>query len=230
MCPKKVFFNWSSGKDSALALYHLQQQKEYAVNYLLTTVNAAYQRISMHGVRVSLMQEQVNSIGIPHDIVELPEISSNEEYETKMRKKIATLKAKGFEYAAFGDIFLEDLKQYREKQLLPQGITPLFPLWKRNTQQLIKEFLALGFKAIVVCVDASLLDSSWVGRTIDKSFIKELPAHIDPCGENGEFHTFCYEGPIFKKPISFRKGDTVYKEYQYGNTSKGYWFCDLIPL
>lgn len=225
----KTYFNWSSGKDSALALHYLLQDKNYSVDYLLTSVNAHYNRVSMHGLRRELLQQQVEAIGIPSGTVELPEQPSNAEYETFMRQKTGQLKASGFEYAAFGDIFLEDLKAYREQQLATVGMKTVFPLWKKDTRQLLHEFIASGFKAITVCVNAQWLDESFAGRIIDHDFIRDLPEGVDICGENGEFHTFCYDGPVFQHPIKFSVGETVFKEYKNKEAKSGFWFCDLVP-
>lgn len=224
----KTFFNWSSGKDSALALYYLLQDENYSIDFLLTSVNAHYKRVSMHGLRVELLQQQLNAISIPNGTVELPEHPTNAEYEKLMGEKVDQLKANGFECAAFGDIFLEDLKKYREQQLQALNIKTVFPLWKKDTKQLINEFIDLGFKAVVVCVNAVLLDKSFSGRLIDKDFISDLPKEIDPCGENGEFHTFCFDGSVFKHPVKFAIGETVFKEYQNGGMKSGFWFCDLL--
>lgn len=224
----QTYFNWSSGKDSALGLHYLLHDKNYHVGYLLTSVNAHHNRVTMHGLRAELLQQQVNAIGIPNGTVELPEHPTNVEYEKLMNEKVKQLKTDGFKYAAFGDIFLEDLKKYREQQLQPFNIKTVFPLWKKNTRQLINEFIELGFKAIVVCVNAALLDRSFAGRIIDNDFINDLPAGIDPCGENGEFHTFCFDGSFFKHPIKFSIGKTVFKEYENDGMKSGFWFCDLL--
>jgi uncharacterized protein (TIGR00290 family) len=224
----KTYFNWSSGKDSALALHYLLQDKDYSVDYLLTSVNAHHNRVSMHGLRMELLQQQVNAIGIPNGTIELPEQPTNVEYEKRMSEKVKQLKADGFEYAAFGDIFLEDLRKYREQQLEKLNIKTVFPLWKKDTKQLILEFIDLSFKAIVVCVNANFLDKSFAGRIIDKDFIKDLPKGIDTCGENGEFHTFCFDGSVFKHPIKFSIGETVFKEYKGDRMKSGFWFCDLL--
>lgn len=229
MTNRKTYFNWSSGKDSALALHYLLQNKNYSVDYLLTSVNARYKRVSMHGLRIELLQQQLNAIGIPNGMIELPEHPTNAEYEKLMSEKVKQLKADGFEYSAFGDIFLEDLKNYREQQLNALDIKTVFPLWKKDTKQLINEFIDLGFKAIVVCVNAALLDKSFAGRMIDKAFLNDLPSTVDPCGENGEFHTFCFDGSIFKNPVKFSIGETVYREYDNHGIKSGFWFCDLIP-
>ncbi|MCS7028255.1 MAG: diphthine--ammonia ligase [Bacteroidia bacterium] len=224
----KTFFNWSSGKDSALALYYLLQDKRYSVEYLLTSINTDYNRVSMHGIRVELLRKQLNCIDIPYGFISLSQNATNAEYEARMRQRIMELKFNGFEYAAFGDIFLEDIRKYRESQLNPLNIKAIFPLWQKNTTYLIEQFIELGFKAIVVCINTSVMDTSFLGRIIDKSFIKDLPANVDPCGENGEFHTFCFDGPIFKRPVSFSIGEFVFREYKNSVSSTGFWFCDLL--
>lgn len=225
----KTYFNWSTGKDSALALYHLLKSKEHSVEHLLTSVNSHYQRVSMHGLRTELLQQQLHATGIAGSTIELPEQPSNVQYETLMRETVSRLKEDGFTHAAFGDIFLEDLKAYREQQLHPFGITTVFPLWKKDTRQLIHEFIDLGFKAIVICINADALPKTFAGRIIDRSFIQDLPASVDVCGENGEFHTFCFDGPIFKRPIKFSTGEIVFKEYSTASSKHGFWFCDLLP-
>jgi uncharacterized protein (TIGR00290 family) len=238
---RKAYFNWSGGKDSALALYHILQNKTVDVELLLTTVNAEFNRISMHGVRTELLQRQAKSIGIPIREIRLPETVSMDEYNKIMYQSVNALVAEKYHHTVFGDIFLEDLRKYREQQLAPFGLQVHFPLWKRNTKELLNEFLDLGFKTIVVCVKASLLDQSFAGRIIDKDFIKDLPSPVDPCGENGEFHTFVFDGPIFKSPVKFSIGEKIYKEYQAPKNSDdtffspnqdsqmGFWYCDLIP-
>jgi uncharacterized protein (TIGR00290 family) len=239
MHPLKTYFNWSTGKDSALALYYLLQDKNYNIAHLLTSVNKHHDRVSMHGLRRSLLQQQVEALDIPYSTIELPEEPSMAAYETLMRETVSGLHHQGFECAAFGDIFLEDLKKYREEQLATLNIRTVFPLWEKDTKQLLTEFIELGFKAILVCINAGLLDQSFVGRIIDEEFIKNLPPGIDPCGEYGEFHTFCFDGPIFKKPIRFEVGEKIYREYkkpesnanisdQPQKSNIGFWFCDLI--
>lgn len=233
------YMNWSGGKDSALCLYKALQSKQYDIRYLLTSVNAAHDRISMHGVRRELLQAQANALNIPLQTIELPEQPNMTEYEQSMLQKVNELKTKGCTHAIFGDIFLEDLKVYRENKLKEVGIECAFPLWKINTTELLKEFLALGFKTIIVCVNEKHLDKSFCGRIIDESFLNDLPANVDPCGENGEFHTYCFEGPIYKEPIPFVKGEIVYRKYaapkntddnchSYPTASEyGFYFCDL---
>ena len=227
----KTYFNWSTGKDATLALYYLLQDKHFSVEKLVTTVNAHYQRVTMHGLPIYLLKKQTEAIGIPLQTIELPEQPSMTDYENIMHNALHTLKTEHFKHSAFGDIFLEDLKKYREDHLGKLGISAVFPLWKKNTKALITEFLDLGFKAVIVCASAKYFSEDFVGKTITQELIDNLPKEVDPCGENGEFHTFCYDGPIFKSPIPFTLGDKVYREYNTPNTKNeksGFWFCDLI--
>ncbi|MFD2541790.1 diphthine--ammonia ligase [Lacinutrix gracilariae] len=227
----KTYFNWSTGKDATLALYYLLQDKHFSVEKLVTTVNTHYQRVTMHGLPISLLKKQTEAIGISLQTIELPEQPSMTDYESIMYNALQTLKADHFTHSAFGDIFLEDLKKYREDNLGKLGISAVFPLWKKNTKALITEFLDLGFKAVIVCASAKYFCEDFVGKTITQELIENLPKEVDPCGENGEFHTFCYDGPIFKSPIPFTLGDKVYREYNTPNTKNeksGFWFCDLI--
>lgn len=242
----KVIFNWSSGKDSALCLYKMMQLQQYEVICLLTTISEQFQRISMHGVRVELLEAQAKSIGIPLVKIQIPESPTMENYENAMSNTLLNLKSKGATSSVFGDIFLEDLRKYREEKLEEIGLKALFPLWKIPTKDLIQEFIDLGFKTIITCVNEKFLDKSFAGRIIDENFLKDLPDNVDPCGENGEFHTFVFDGPIFKGPIPFKKGEIVYKTYeipkdqsdedkcfsneddQNQSDKYGYWYCDLI--
>lgn len=234
-----AYFNWSGGKDSALALYKILQQGQYKIDHLLTSVNAAHNRVSMHGVRRELLQAQAKSIGIPLTTIELPEQPGMSEYENAMLQKVAELKNAGCTQAIFGDIFLEDLKLYREQKLVSAGVECVFPLWKIDTTQLVHEFIDLGFKAIIVCVNEQHLDKSFCGRIIDNDFLNDLPATVDPCGENGEFHSFVFDGPVLKTPIAFAKGKIVRRTYATPKntedncgtaiTDYGFYFCDLIP-
>lgn len=226
---EKAFFNWSTGKDSALALYYILKEQSYDVQYLLTSVNAHHDRVSMHGLRRELLQRQIEAIGIQSGTIEMPEQPTNKVYERLLSKKVGDLYNSGFRFAAFGDIFLEDLRAYREKQFDAVGMRCVFPIWKNDTRKLIEEFLQLGFKAITICVNGSLLDKSFAGRIIDSEFINQLPQGVDPCGENGEFHTFCFDGPIFSKPIDFKIGETIEREYREGHNVHRFWFCDLLP-
>jgi uncharacterized protein (TIGR00290 family) len=229
---QNAFFNWSGGKDSALALFYALQQKEYTIKYLFTSVNSNYNRISMHGVREELLDKQAEAIGIALQKVYMPEFCDMEVYDKLLSEKLKFFKEEGIEHTFFGDIFLEDLRAYREKQLEKVGIEASFPLWKRDTRELINEFIDLGFKTVVSCVSDKYLDESFVGRVIDKEFIEDLPADVDPCGENGEFHTFVFDGPIFKNPIDFTIGEKTYRKYENKDDphlENGFWFCDLIP-
>ncbi|MFY1048368.1 diphthine--ammonia ligase [Chryseobacterium sp. GP-SGM7] len=231
----KAIFNWSSGKDSALSLYKTLKEDQFEITSLLTSINQEFQRISMHGVHVSLLEKQAQSLGLNLIKMELPKEPSMEEYREMISKTMTEIKSQGVTHSIFGDIFLEDLRKYRENQLETIGIKAVFPLWKQNTTDLIHEFLDLGFKTIVTCVNETYLDKSFAGRMIDKDFIKDLPKNIDPCGENGEFHTFTFDGPFFKNPIDFKVGEIVKKTYPKPKTDDNdedgeyvFWFCDLI--
>lgn len=231
----KAIFNWSSGKDSALALYKILKENQFAITSLLTSINQEFQRISMHGVPVSLLEKQAESLGFPLIKMEIPKEPSMEDYQKIMSETMTKIKSQGVTHSIFGDIFLEDLRAYREEQLQSIGMKAIFPLWKQNTIDLIQEFLYLGFKTIVTCVNETYLDKSFAGRIIDQGFIKDLPENVDPCGENGEFHTFTFDGPVFKNPIAFEIGETVKKTYpkpKSDETSEEgeyvFWFCDLI--
>ena len=238
----KTYFNWSGGKDSALALHHTLQSGTHIPDLLLTSVNTSVGRISMHGVRTALLEMQSESIGIPLRKLELPEGLNMTDYNSIMSAAVTDLQAKGYGHTVFGDIFLEDLRVYREQQLAPLGIRAHFPLWKRDTTELLNEFLDLGFKTVVACIKSELLDKSFAGRVIDRDFIKDLPKGVDPCGENGEFHTFVFDGPIFKQPIHYTTGEVVFREYQRPKDDKdncfsadspaqmGFWYCDLLPV
>ena len=244
---EKVVFNWSGGKDSALCLYKLIQTNQYDITSLLTSVNAEHQRVSMHGVRVALLEAQAASIGIPLYKAMIPETPTMEVYESVMKDALSDLKKQGITTSVFGDIFLDDLRSYREAKLAEGNLKGLFPLWNSPTQELIREFLSLGFKTITTCVNEKYLDQTFVGRVIDENFLNDLPPDVDPCGENGEFHTFVFDGPLFKQPIPFTVGETVYRKYSpakkndtstydcdTGNNETpydyGFWYCDLVPI
>lgn len=227
---KKAFTNWSGGKDSALALYRVLQNPDYSVGKLFTTVSAENGRISMHGVRRELLEAQAERLDIPLKVLELPSICSMETYDELMHQAMQELKSEGFSHAIFGDIFLEDLKAYRDKKLKAAGFSGIYPIWKENTKDLMDEFLQLGFKTRTSCVNAKLLDKSFAGREIDQQFLNDLPENIDPCGENGEFHTFVFDAPFFEKPIPIEKGETVFKQYKTDEEESwdsGFWYCDL---
>jgi uncharacterized protein (TIGR00290 family) len=226
--PDTAYMNWSGGKDSSLCLHHILQEGRHEVNCLLTNVNAHHNRISMHGVRRELLEAQAAATGLPLETVELPEQPGMREYEEAMNAKVSFLKNKGCTQAIFGDIFLEDLKKYREEKLAALDIECIFPLWKIPTIELMKEFIGLGFKAVIVCVNEKYLDSSFCGRLIDEVFLADLPANVDPCGENGEYHSFVFEGPVFKYPIPFEKGGIVRR--QYAAPATGFYFADLLPV
>jgi uncharacterized protein (TIGR00290 family) len=236
-----AYMNWSGGKDSALCLHRVLESKQYNVLQLLTSVNSSHDRISMHGVRRSLLEAQVRSVGIPLMTIELPEQPGMAEYEELMIEKVKELKHSGCTHALFGDIFLEDLKIYRENKLQEVEIKCAFPLWKIDTGVLVKEFIGLGFKSIIVCVNEKYLDKSFCGRIIDSSFLQDLPSGVDPCGENGEFHSFVFEGPIFKETIPFVRGELVYRKYEAPKNNQtchssadssqyGFYFHDLLPV
>jgi len=221
----KAYMNWSGGKDSALALHRVMGGAEYEVDCLLTSINIDRDRISMHDVRRELLEAQAASIGIFLQTIELPEEPPTQLYEQAMERKVSALKSSGYTHAIFGDIFLEDLKRYREEKLKDMVCT--FPLWKEPSETLVQEFIKNGFKAIVVCVNARWLDKSFCGRFLDESFLHDLPAKVDPCGENGEYHSFVFDGPIFSRPILFEKGDISYKEYKGPEGPTGFYFLDL---
>ncbi|HET6991593.1 MAG TPA: diphthine--ammonia ligase [Bacteroidia bacterium] len=231
----KTIFCWSGGKDSALCLYKVLLEKEYEVKYLLTTLNENFKRVSMHGVREDLLEKQAEAIGIPLIKMYVRE-GSNEEYAKNMEQILLKLKEEeGITHCIFGDIFLEDLREYREDNLQKVGFSAVFPLWKHDTKELMKEFISLGFKTITCCVNDAYLSEEWCGKNIDEKFIAELPATVDPCGENGEFHTFCYAGPVFKKEISFSTGEKIYRPLELKTSdekiaTKGFWYCDLELL
>ena len=232
-----AIMSWSGGKDSSYALYRLLQEDIYDVKYLLSTFNGNYKRLSMHGVREELIEAQAKSIGIPLLKAYVYE-ASNEEYEKQMETILLQAKAENIHHVIFGDIFLEDLRRYREQKMAVLNMHCIFPVWKTDTAWLINDFIAKEFKTIVCCVNDGYLDESWCGRMIDASFVKELPSTVDACGENGEFHTYCFEGPIFKTAINITKGENTYKALEIKTTdhpattqgivTKGFWFCDLL--
>jgi len=218
---EKVLLSWSGGKDSAMALYEIQKAKKYEILGLLTTVTEDYDRISMHGVRSVLLQQQAQSLGFPLEKLFIPRETSIEEYESKSEIALTMFQQDGVSLVVFGDIFLEGIRKYREEKLSKIGMTGLFPLWKKRSADLAHAFIDLGFKAVVTCVDPKVLDKAFVGRLIDERFLAELPANVDPSGENGEFHSFVFEGPIFKERIPCTVGEVVLRG--------SFYFCDLLP-
>jgi uncharacterized protein (TIGR00290 family) len=216
-----ILFCWSGGKDSALALHSLLQQNEVRIAALLTTVTEGYDRISMHGVRRELLQQQAESLRLPLHEVFIPPKCGNPLYEARMEEALLLFFGQGIRRVAFGDIFLEDLRLYREKNLARVAMHALFPIWKRDTRELIREFHAVRFRSVAVCIDSKVLDPSFAGRELDASFFADLPAGVDHCGENGEFHTFVFDGPIFSRPVGFTLGETVQRD--------SFIFRDLLP-
>lgn len=213
--------SWSGGKDSCLALHDALRCREFRITALLTTVTADYARISMHGVRRSLLHLQAQSLGIPITEVAISKNADNAEYEARMGDALESGRCDGTEAVVFGDIFLADIRAWRDNLLARHGLAGVYPLWGRDTRQLIAEFLRLGFKAVVACVDPAKLPPSFAGRIVDERFLSDLPPSVDPCGENGEFHTFVFDGPIFRVPVRFGLGETVCRD--------SFWFCDLLP-
>jgi uncharacterized protein (TIGR00290 family) len=216
-----ALFCWSGGKDSAMALFTLLQRDDVHVVTLLTTVTEGYGRIAMHGVRRELLQRQAESLRLPLHEVFIPPQCVNPIYEARMEEALRLFYIQGVRKVAFGDIFLEDLRAYREKNLARIGMTALFPIWKRDTRELIRFFHQQHFRAIAACIDTKILNPSFAGRELDESFFRDLPPAADPCGENGEFHTFVFDGPIFQSPIPIRTGKIVNRD--------GFIFCDLLP-
>lgn len=217
-----MLFSWSGGKDSAIALYELQKSHDYEISVLLTTITEDYDRVSMHGIRRVLVEHQAESLGLPLQKVFISKSTSNEEYESKMRATLTRFQNKGVSAVVFGDIFLGDVRKYREENLAKVGMKGIFPIWKRNTTELAQTFIGLGFKAMVTCVDSKTLNKAFAGRIIDKRFLAELPPNVDPSGENGEFHSFVFDGPIFKWRISHTVGEIVLRD--------SFYFCDLLPV
>ena len=227
----KAIMNWSGGKDSALALYAVLQEDTYEVVGLLTTVTEAHGRISMHDVREELLNQQAAAIGLPLHKIYIPEQVNMEVYDALMRQHLKELIAEGVTHAIFGDLFLADLKAYREKRLAELNLTGIFPLWLQDTTELAQQFVDHGFRAITVCVNEKQLDHSFVGRKMDSEFFASLPANVDPCGENGEYHSFVYDGPIFAQPIPVQKGEIVRRSLGEENElyDTGFWYADLLP-
>ena len=218
---QKAVASWSSGKDSAFALYETQRSGDFDVVGILTTVTDAYQRVAMHGVRNELLDRQANALGLPCIKVPIPSPCPNEIYEQEMARVMHRLRAEGVTAMIFGDLFLEDIRAYREARLAEVGVQGVFPLWKRDTRALAREMVASGLQARITCVDPRKLDASFAGRSFDESLLQSLPSDVDPCGENGEFHTMVTAGPMFRESIEVVLGEVVARD--------GFVFADLLP-
>lgn len=217
-----MIVGWSGGKDSALALYDIQKSGGYEVAALLTTVTQDFDRVSIHGVRRVLVEQQAEALGLPLERMVIPKGASNKDYERELLTLLRSHRNRGVISVVFGDIFLEDIKKYRDELLAKIGMHGIYPLWRRDTRELAELFISLGFKAVVTVVDGHVLDKEFSGREYDEKFLADLPKGVDSCGENGEFHTFVYNGPIFKKSVTFTKGAVALRENRF-------WYCDLIP-
>lgn len=227
--------HWSGGKDSALAFWYCLQNPQLEIRYLATTITAEYNRVSMHGLRYELLVEQAKSIGIKLYPIHLPEMPDMETYDNAIQKHYENWKREGVEQVVFGDIFLEDLRIYRENQLAKAGLNAVFPLWKRNTHDLLSEFLQLGFKTIIICAQERF--AHFTGKILDEELVKTFPDEVDVCGENGEFHTFVFEGPVFMRPIIFKVGEIVLKSYlspkrkdECSKPISGFFYIDLLAI
>jgi uncharacterized protein (TIGR00290 family) len=216
----RVLLAWSSGKDSAFALHVLREQGVPVVG-LLTTINDAFDRVAMHAVRRELLRQQADAVGLPLHEVRIPSPCPNEVYEAAMAEALAAAAAEGLSAVAFGDLFLEDVRRYREERMASTGLEPLFPLWGRPTRALAEQMIAAGQKAVLTCVDPRVLAPGFVGRAFDAALLSELPEAVDPCGENGEFHSFAWDGPAFRQPVPVRVGQTIERD--------GFVFADVLP-
>ena len=215
----KTLVSWSSGKDSAWMLHVLKQDPSIEIGGLLTTMNEQFDRVAMHAVRRRLLEAQASAAGVPLRTVQLPWPCSNEQYEERMRAAVAQAVAGGFTHVAFGDLFLEDVRKYREEKLAGTGLTPLFPIWGIPTDQLAAQMVEAGLRSVLTCVNPKHLDRSFAGRQFDRALLKELPAGVDKCGERGEFHSFAWDGPMFRHPVAIEVGDVVDRD--------GFVFADL---
>ena len=205
-----------------MAAYQLLASQKYEIASLLTTVTEEYDRISMHGVRRSLLEQQADALGVPLHQIMIPKDCPNQIYEARMREAVEHFKTRGITKVAFGDLFLQEVKQYRDERLAQAGMTGLYPIWMRDTGELVRTFIGLGFRAILCCVDTQAIDASFAGREIDQAMLRDLPESADPCGENGEYHSFVYAGPIFKRPIPCHAGETVLRTARFN-------YCDILP-
>lgn len=233
LCEMKTVLNWSSGKDAALAFHILQQGSQYNVTALLTTINSDNERIVMHGVREELLEMQADRINIPLMKVHLPPSPDHDAYNAAMEQALYELQILGITHAAFGDIHLEDLRKYREGQLKQAGFGAVFPLWNKDTRELVHLIEATGIEAVIVCVSEKYMGKEFLGRKVDAKLLSDLPDGVDPCGENGEFHTFVCNAPFFSEPIGWQSGEVVRKVYtlEDGSTNwdKGFYFLDVLP-
>ena len=218
---KKTLLSWSSGKDSAWALHTLRQDPTVEVVGLLTTVNRDAGRVAMHAVREALLEAQAEAAGLPLTKVYIPQPCSNEEYEAAMGKAVAKAKHEGITHIAFGDLFLEEIRKYREDKLAGTGVEPMFPLWGRDTNALSREMVESGLRAIITSVDPTQVSAEFAGRTYDASFLDDLPDGVDPCFERGEMHSFAYAGPMFSAPLAVERGEIVERD--------GFVFADVLP-
>jgi uncharacterized protein (TIGR00290 family) len=222
MAPLKTLLSWSSGKDSAWTLHTLRKDRRYEVVGLVTTVNRAADRVAMHAVRSELLRKQASAVGVPLRIVEIPSLCSNDEYEAAMGKCVADAVTEGVDCFAFGDLFLEDIRAYREQKLAGTGAIPIFPIWGIDTAALANDMIAGGLRARITCVDPRAISRDFAGRDFDASLIASLPPGADPCGERGEFHTFAYDGPMFQAPVAIASGEIVERD--------GFVFADILPI
>lgn len=226
---KKAYFNWSSGKDSAFALYKAMKSETYDVQNLFTIIKKQGSKIAMHEIGIDLLKQQANAIGIPLTVLEFDLAASPDEYEKSIKTQMEKFKREQINTALFGDLYLQDLRNRRIENCKQQGIQAEFPLWNSKPDELLREFISLGFKSIVTCVDGSVLDESFVGRVIDEAFLRDLPSGINICGENGEYHSFVFDGPIFHKPVKFEIIKRYYVDYpNETNTQQNrYWYLEL---
>lgn len=244
MAVPQAVLNWSGGKDATLCLHRVCAAGTPRVAALLTTASEQYGRSGQHGVRMELVERQAQQLGLPLHTVWLSQDPSMDAYNRRMKEALACFAARGIETALFGDVFLEDIRAYREQKLAELGMSGRFPLWQQPTEELARAFIEAGFRAVVVCVDAQQLSRDFVGRPFDRAFLEALPNTVDPCGEHGEFHTFVYDGPLFSEPIAIERGEVVHRTYEASAPQDedspcpasgedpdeyGFWYCDLLP-
>lgn len=220
--PEKVLMAWSGGKDSAMALQSILSDDSLRVVALLTTITDGYDRITMHGVRVGLLEAQAEALGLPLEQVRIPVDCPDDVCDDLVGQSYKSHHARGVDRCVYGDLFLEDVRSYREAMLAELGMKGMYPLWGKGTAQMAREFVRQGFRTVITCVDPNQLDPSFCGRDFDEAFLDDLPEGVDPCGENGEFHSFVYDGPIFERPVAVKKGEVVHRG--------GFWYCDLLSL